>query len=450
VNIAVVGTGYVGLVSGVCLADTGNNVMCVDIDADKVAALKQGKLPIYEPGLQDVFDRNYYHKRIQFTTSLAEGVREADMVFLALPTPPGADGEADLSFILQVADDLGPLMDHYMVVVDKSTVPVGTADKVRARIAAKAQSPFDVVSNPEFLREGYAVQDFMKPDRIVIGTDSALAKNMLSVLYRPYTAREDQLIWMDTRSAEMTKYAANSFLAMKVSFINEIANLCEAVGANVEHVRVGIGSDERIGQLFLQPGIGYGGSCFPKDVQALHKTAKDNNYDFKILQAILEANARQKRRLVEKLLTHFDDDLTGKHFAVWGLAFKPNTDDIREAPALEIIKELTDRGATVAAYDPEARDNTERHFAGNQAVRFHADMHEALQDAHALLILTEWDEFKEPDLARVKALLKTPLIFDGRNMHDHQTMHDAGFQYFSIGRLTVDVSAKVIPGDTQA
>ncbi len=447
-NITIVGTGYVGLVSGVCLAETGNIVTCVDIDADKINKLRQGYIPIYEPGLKDVFDRNHYHGRIRFTTSLAEGVKDADMVFLALPTPPGADGEADLSYILKVAEDLGPLVDHYMVVVDKSTVPVGTADKVRERIAANTQMLFDVVSNPEFLREGYAVQDFLKPDRIVIGTDSTIAKGMLSILYRPYTSSDDQIIWMDTRSAEMTKYAANSFLAMKVSFMNEIANLCELIDANVDDIRRGIGSDERIGHLFLRPGIGYGGSCFPKDVKALHKTAGDSNYDFKILSAILEANQRQKRRIVEKVLKHFSDDIRGKHFAVWGLSFKPNTDDIREAPSLEIIKALTELGATVAAYDPEAMDNSKRHFASNTSIRFGSDPHDVLHDAHALLVLTEWDEFKEPDFTRMKSLLKQPVIFDGRNMHSRHSMEEAGFHYVSIGRPVVTINAKVVRDDS--
>ncbi len=431
-NVAVVGTGYVGLVGGVCMADMGHQVVCVDIDEAKVRTLQAGKTPIYEPGLEELLEKTIEANAISFTTSLSEAVKGAEVVFLALPTPPGENGAADLSYILKVAEDLGPLVDHYMVIVDKSTVPVGTAQMVREKIAAQAQADFDVVSNPEFLREGHAVHDFMQPDRVVIGGSSERAVQSLRELYRPI-AHEGQIIVMDEASAELTKYAANSFLATKVTFMNEIANLADLLGANVEAVRLGIGSDDRIGSKFLQAGIGYGGSCFPKDVQALLNTASSAGYEFKTLQAIMDVNARQKQRLIEMAEKHFGD-LRGKRIALWGLAFKPDTDDIREAPALEIIHGLLEKGATVVGYDPEAEANTERAFAGKAGVTFEEDMYQAVSGADALFIATEWNVFEAADLARLKAALAQPVVFDGRNIFEPSDMARAGFEYFSIGR----------------
>jgi UDPglucose 6-dehydrogenase len=433
-NIAVVGTGYVGLVTGTCLAETGNSVICVDINAEKVQKLRDGEVPIYEPHLDVLFHRNIHAKRLAFTTDLATAVEEAKVIFLALPTPPGADGAADLSYILGVADDLGRIIKDYKVVVDKSTVPVGTAEKVRAAIAQNAVCDFDVVSNPEFLREGFAVDDFMKPDRVVIGSSSERAKKIIEELYKPFVRQGNPIFFMDERSAELTKYAANAFLATKITFMNEIANLCEELGADVDAVRVGIGSDDRIGKRFLFPGIGYGGSCFPKDVQALVKSADDNNYDFKILKAVMEINEKQKTIIVPKILKYFDGQLQGKRFALWGLAFKPDTDDIREAPALYIIDELLQAGANICAFDPEAMSNVQR-LLGNKII-YAQDEYDALQDADALIIATEWSEFRTPDFSRMSEIMANKVIFDGRNLYSLEQMQDLGFDYFSIGRHT--------------
>lgn len=436
-NIAVVGTGYVGLVTGTCFAEMGNNVVCVDIDEAKVRKMKRGVVPIYEPHLEGLFKRNIDESRLNFTTNLSEGIKGAAVIFLALPTPPGGDGAADLSFVLRVADDLGSLLKDYTVIVDKSTVPVGTAERAAKHIGKEAKVPFDVVSNPEFLREGFAVDDFMKPDRIVVGTASTRAQKIMEELYRPFVRRGSQLIFMDERSAEMTKYAANSFLATKISFMNEIANLCERIGANVDCVREGIGADERIGRRFLFPGIGYGGSCFPKDVKALKHTAGENGYDFKILQAVGEVNERQKEQLAIKVLTHYGDNVEGKVFALWGLAFKPDTDDIREAPAIEIVKALTAAGATVKAYDPEAMPNVKKFHSDITGLAFGKDEYAVLAGADALLIATEWDVFRTPDFAKIKQSLKKPVIFDGRNVYDLDAMKGSGFYYNSIGRKVV-------------
>lgn len=431
-NIAVVGTGYVGLVTGTCFAETGNQVACVDIDERKVERLRKGEIPIYEPGLDVLFERNVAEGRLSFTTSLADGIRNAQVIFLALPTPPGEDGSADLKYILGVADNLGPILNEYVVVIDKSTVPVGTSEKVRAAIAKTAQVDFDVVSNPEFLREGVAVEDFMKPDRVVVGTSSIRAKKVMEKLYAPLVRQGNPIIFMDERSAEMTKYAANSFLAMKITFMNEIANLCEKVGANVDDIRRGIGTDSRIGKRFLFAGIGYGGSCFPKDVQALAKTSKDYNYDFRILQSVMNVNEDQKKKLLPMLEIHFGGNLKGKTIAVWGLAFKPYTDDIREAPALENIYALLKLGANVTVYDPEAMDNV-KVLLGNQLTFCHTP-YAALDDADALMIFTEWPQFRTPDFQKMSRLLKNKLIFDGRNLYEPDQMREAGFSYYSIGR----------------
>jgi UDPglucose 6-dehydrogenase len=440
-KIAVVGTGYVGLVTGTCFAETGNEVTCVDIDVKKVEKLKNGIIPIYEPGLDILFERNIKAKRLRFTTDLAEGIKEAQIIFLALPTPPGEDGSADLKYILKVSDDLGPLLQDYTVIIDKSTVPVGTAEKVRDRIAKNAKVEFDVVSNPEFLREGVAVEDFMKPDRVVIGTESEKAQKVLTHLYNPLVRQGNPIIFMDERSAEMTKYAANAFLATKITFMNEIANLCEKVGANVDHVRMGIGSDSRIGKRFLFAGIGYGGSCFPKDVQALAKTSEEYNYDFKILQSVMEVNEVQKTKLIPKIKDYFDGELKGKTIAVWGLAFKPYTDDIREAPSLINIKELLAAGAKVKAYDPEAAENVKNIF-GNK-ITLTDGPYSALENADALLIVTEWPLFRTPDFDVVSKLLKNKVIFDGRNLFDISEMKDLGYTYYSIGRETVNQESEV-------
>jgi UDPglucose 6-dehydrogenase len=430
-KISVIGTGYVGLVTGTCFAETGNQVICVDIDAAKVAKLASGQITIFEPGLELIFKRNLKEGRLHFTTSLKEAVDGSDVIFLALPTPPGEDGSADLSYVLNVAGEIGRLLNDYRVVVDKSTVPVGTADLVREAIAAGYSGAFDVVSNPEFLREGVAVDDFMKPDRVVIGCSSDRARLMMQELYQPFVRQGNPIIFMDERSAELTKYAANSFLAAKISFMNEIAQLCERLGADVDMVRLGMGSDERIGKRFLFPGIGYGGSCFPKDVKALVHSADKAGYDFKILKAVEAVNAHQKKSLLPKIQAHFGA-LNGKHFAVWGLAFKPNTDDIREAPALELIHALLQEGATVAAYDPEAMPNVKQH-AGLD-MRFADNQYDALLQADALIIATEWPEFRTPDFDRIKMALKQHVVFDGRNVFDLDAMRREGFTYYSIGR----------------
>lgn len=436
-NIAVIGTGYVGLVTGTCFAEAGNEVTCVDIDDSKVAAMKAGKIPIYEPDLGQLFERNIREGRLHFTTKLAEGIKKAEVIFLALPTPPAQDGSADLSFILGVADELGSLIKRYVVVVDKSTVPVGTAERVKKHIAKKAKVDFDVVSNPEFLREGFAVSDFLEPDRVVIGTSSVRAKKVMNDLYQPFIRQGNNIFFMDERSAEMTKYAANSFLATKISFMNEVANVCELVGADVDAVRIGIGSDERIGKRFLFPGIGYGGSCFPKDVLALQHTASDEGYEFKILAAVTQVNNEQKRIMVRKVLRHFKGDIEGKHFGLWGLAFKPDTDDIREAPSLEIIKELTQLGAEVTAYDPEAVENVKRQIGNNKGLHYVADEYEAAKNMDALIIATEWSSFRTPDFNRLKKLLKQPIIFDGRNLYELDNIRKYGFHYESIGRTII-------------
>ncbi len=433
-KIAVVGTGYVGLVTGTCFAETGNQVNCVDIDRHKVERLTRGEIPIYEPGLDVLFNRNVEEGRLTFTTDLKAGIEGAEVIFLALPTPPGEDGSADLKYILQVAGDLGPLLTRYVVVVDKSTVPVGTAEKVRQGIAQHAAVEFDVVSNPEFLREGVAVEDFMKPDRVVVGTTSERARKVMEKLYAPLVRQGNPVIFMDERSAEMTKYAANSFLAMKITFMNEIANLCEKVGANVDHIRRGIGTDSRIGKRFLFAGIGYGGSCFPKDVQALAKTSSDYAYDFRILKAVMEVNQAQKMKLIPLVLDYFKGDLKGKTIAVWGLAFKPYTDDVREAPALENIRELLQAGAHVTAYDPEAMPNVKRQLP---EVTYCHTAYAALDDADALMIFTEWPQFRTPEFEKVSALLKNKVVFDGRNLYEPEQMQELGFTYFSVGRDTV-------------
>lgn len=434
-KIAVVGTGYVGLVTGTCFAETGNDVTCIDIDQAKVDSLNKGKITIYEPGLEAIFDRNRKDGRLKFTTQLAEGIKGAEVIFLALPTPPGEDGSADLKYILGVADQLGKTLEQYSVVVDKSTVPVGTAEKVHAAIAANAKVDFDVVSNPEFLREGVAVEDFMKPDRVVVGTRSDKAKAIMERLYAPLVRQGNPIIFMDERSAEMTKYAANSFLAMKITFMNEMANLCELAGADVDNVRRGIGTDSRIGKRFLFPGIGYGGSCFPKDVQALGKTSKEFDYDFKILKSIMLVNEKQKTKLIPRVKEYFGGDLKGKTIALWGLAFKPYTDDIREAPALYNIKALKRAGAKVVVFDPEAMPNVKKEVG--KKVKYAANPYEALEGADALMIMTEWPEFRTPDFGRISAGLKNKVIFDGRNLYDLNEMRSLGFDYYSIGRETV-------------
>ncbi len=435
-NLAVVGTGYVGLVTGTCFAETGNHVICVDINEQKVERLRKGEIPIYEPGLDVIFERNTRQGRLKFTTDLAEGIQNAEVVFLALPTPPGGDGSADLSYILGVAEQLSEMITDYKVIVDKSTVPVGTSEKVHAILAKKLDEKlFDVVSNPEFLREGVAVDDFMKPDRVVVGTSSDRAKRVMRELYEPFVRQGNPIIFMDERSAEMTKYAANSYLATRISFMNEIANLCELVGANVDMVRMGMGSDSRIGKRFLFPGVGYGGSCFPKDVQALAKTASEFAYDFKILNSVMNVNDIQRSVLAKKIKAYFNGDVKGKTIAVWGLAFKPNTDDIREAPALYIIDELLAAGAAVKAFDPEAMSNVQEIYG--ERIQFANDQYEALIGADALAIVTEWSVFRTPSFRVMKELLKTPAIFDGRNLYDLERMKEEGIYYESIGREAI-------------
>ena len=434
-NIAVVGTGYVGLVTGTCFAETGNHVVCVDINAEKVQMMKDGKVPIYEPHLDVLFERNIRQGRLRFTTDLAEALEKAQIVFLALPTPPGEDGSADLSYVLKAAGDIGRLMKDYKVLVDKSTVPVGTAEKVHAEVAKYAKVEFDVVSNPEFLREGFAVDDFLKPDRVVVGTSSERARKLMEDLYKPFVRQGNPIIFMDERSAELTKYAT------KITFMNEIANFCEKVGADVDKVRIGMGTDTRIGKRFLFPGIGYGGSCFPKDVQALAKSGGDAGYDFQIIKSVMEVNERQKTTLTDKIKAHYGD-LRGKHFAMWGLAFKPDTDDIREAPALYMIDALVNAGATVTAFDPEGMENVKK-LKGDK-MSFAKDEYEALKGADALIIATEWALFRTPDFAKVGELLKEKIVFDGRNLYDLDEMERIGFTYVSVGRNAVNlpVSAK--------
>ncbi len=434
-NIAVVGTGYVGLVTGTCFAETGNNVVCVDIDSAKVEKMKAGVVPIYEPHLDVIFERNINAGRLTFTTDLAAAIEHAELIFLALPTPPGEDGSADLSYILGVAKELGKIIKDYKVIVDKSTVPVGTAEKVHTAIAAHAAVDFDVVSNPEFLREGFAVDDFMKPDRVVIGTSSSRAQKVMEQLYKPFVRQGNPIIFMDEKSAELTKYAANSFLATKITFMNEIANFCELVGADVDKVRIGIGSDTRIGKRFLFPGIGYGGSCFPKDVQALVKSGRQENFEFEILNAVMAVNENQKTVLMPKIKNFFRNDLKGKKIALWGLSFKPDTDDIREAPALYMIDALLHEGAVVKAYDPEAIGNV-RALIGDK-INYATTEYEALSEADALVICTEWGVFRNPDFGKMKAMMKDAVIFDGRNLFEVEDMIELGFYYSSIGRTAI-------------
>ncbi len=436
-HITIIGTGYVGLVTGTCFAETGNHVVCVDIDEKKVNRLRTGETPIYEPGLDVLLERNIKEKRIEFTTSLDEGLRDAQIIFLALPTPPGKDGAADLQFVLDVAAQLSNKISRYTVIVNKSTVPVGTAEKVTRVLALNLdRSLFDVVSNPEFLREGVAVEDFLKPDRVVVGTSSDRARKLMDELYQPFVRQGNPIYFMDERSAEMTKYAANSYLALRISFMNEMANLCERAGANVDSVRIGMGSDSRIGKRFLFPGVGYGGSCFPKDVKALARTAREHDYDFSIIETVIQVNERQKTVLGKKIKAYFGNDLSGKIFAVWGLAFKPETDDIREAPALELIRELLDAGATIRAFDPEAMDNVKQVFGDK--IYFATDQYDALEGVHALAIVTEWSAFRNPDFEQIEQRMGHPTIFDGRNVYSLEKMEELGFYYESIGRKVVN------------
>ncbi len=443
-HIAVIGTGYVGLVTGTCFAETGFRVSCVDIDEDKVRTLQSGRSTIYEAGLEPLIQRSVRERRLSFTTDLLKAAMEADVLFLALPTPPGADGRADLSFVLKVADDLGAIWAEasprrYRVVVNKSTVPVGTADQVRQTLEARglaAGTDFDVVSNPEFLREGVAVSDFMKPERVVVGTNSQRAADIMRSIYEPFVRQGNPILVMDERSSEMTKYAANAFLAMKVSFINEIANLCELTGATVDEVRVGIGLDSRIGNQFLYPGLGFGGSCFPKDVQALLRTSADHEYGFETLEAVLRVNRRQHEKLPKWIEKHFGGSLEGVPLAVWGLAFKAKTDDIRESPALAVVRGLLERGAVVTAFDPEAMENTRR-LLGNR-IAYAADMYEALDGAAALVICTEWHEFRRPEWDEVTRRLPDRVVFDGRNLYRPARMAELGFAYYSVGRPHIE------------
>lgn len=431
-NICVIGTGYVGLVTGTGLADSGNNVICVDIDAAKVKMMQEKKVPIYEPGLETLFERNIRQGRLTFTTDLQTGVKGSDILFLALPTPPGEDGSADLSYVLNVASQIGPMLEKYTIIVNKSTVPVGTADLVRETIAKNAAAGFDVISNPEFLREGFAVEDFMKPNRIVIGTRSEKATKIMGELYAPFVRQGNPIIYMDERSAELTKYAANSFLATKISFMNEIAILCERLGADVDMVRIGIGTDDRIGKRFLFPGIGYGGSCFPKDVKALVKSSADAGYDFQILNAVTHVNHVQVEHLLTKIFSLFGHDLSGKTFGLWGLSFKPDTDDVREAPSFRIIEALLARGASIRAFDPEAMENTRKTWADK--IYYAPDAYDAIKDADALVIATEWSVFRSPDFSKISSLISNKIIFDGRNIFTVGKMEELGFAYYSIGR----------------
>ena len=442
-QLAIIGTGYVGLVTGTCFAETGNNVTCIDIDEKKIQNLAKGKSPIYEPGLDVLLERNIKEKRLHFTTSLSEGIRDAKAIFLALPTPPGKDGSADLQYVLDVAGSLSKLITHYTVIVNKSTVPVGTAEKVHELLAQHLDtSLFDVVSNPEFLREGVAVDDFLKPDRVVIGTSSEKAKKVMDELYQPYVRQGNPIHFMDERSSEMTKYAANSYLAMRISFMNEMANLCEKTGANVDWVRIGIGGDSRIGKRFLFPGIGYGGSCFPKDVKALAHTALEMDYDFQLVNTVMKVNDRQKLVLGKKVKNYFGSDLSGYTFAIWGLAFKPETDDIRDAPALDLIKELTEAGAQLRVFDPEAMDNVKQLFGDK--IYYATDQYDALTGASALIVVTEWSEFRNPDFGRICNTLMHPAIFDGRNVYSLEKMEELSFYYESIGRKIVHVQVRDI------
>ncbi len=436
-KISVIGTGYVGLVTGTCLAETGNEVICVDIDEAKVAKMRNGQVPIYEPHLDVLFDRNIKANRLKFTTSLDEGLEHGDIIFLALPTPEDEDGSADLSYVLNVSEEIGKKIKEYKVIVDKSTVPVGTADRVREVIAKNASCEFDVVSNPEFLREGFAVDDFLKPERIVVGSSSERAIALMKKLYSPFVRSGNPIIIMDERSAELTKYAANSFLATKITFMNEIANFCEKVGADVDMVRVGMGTDSRIGKRFLFPGIGYGGSCFPKDVKALHKAGKNEGYDFKILNSVIQINSAQKTILLPKIEKYFKNNLKDKTIAVWGLAFKPETDDIREAPSIDLMEALLEKGAKLQVFDPEAMGNIEKRFGDK--LNYSKSMYEAVKGADILLICTEWSIFRTPDFNKLRESLSSPVIFDGRNLYNIQDLETEGFTYFSIGRRDTEL-----------
>ncbi len=432
-NIAVFGAGYVGLVAGTCFADSGHDVTLVDVDAGRVASLREGKVPIYEPGLEELVKRNVSEERLAFTTDASKAIRSAAVIFIAVGTPPDKDGKADLKYVDAVARTVGENLDSYKVIVDKSTVPVGTADRVRAIIAAASNGkhPFDVVSNPEFLKEGAAIDDFMKPDRVVIGADSDRARAVMGDIYAPFVRTNKPILFMDVRSAELTKYAANCMLATRISFMNEMARLCELLGANVDHVRKGIGTDSRIGFPFLFPGPGYGGSCFPKDVQALVQTASEVGYDLKIMQAVEDVNVHQKHRLADKVKARFGQDLSGRSFAIWGLAFKPNTDDMREAPALVLIDDLLAAGATVRVTDPEAMDNT-KHLVGGRVAYFERN-YDAAKGADALVLVTEWNEYRRPNFEMLKSLLRTPVIIDGRNIYDRKVLEGLGFEYHGIG-----------------
>lgn len=434
-NIAVIGTGYVGLVTGTCFSEMGNNVICVDINEEKIRALGNGKLTIFEPDLDVLFERNVRHGRLTFTTNLKEAIDNSKVLFLALPTPEGEDGSADLSYVLNAAEDIGKIIDEYKVIIDKSTVPVGTAERVYEMVARHAKVEFDVVSNPEFLREGIAVEDFMKPDRVVVGTSSERAKKIMEQLYEPFVRQGNPILFMDERSAEMTKYAANSYLAARISFMNEVANLCELLGADVDMVRKGVGSDGRIGKRFLFPGIGYGGSCFPKDVKALAKAAEDVGYDMKILSSVIKVNERQRILMVKKMEDYFNGKLEGKKIAIWGISFKPNTDDIREAPSLYIINELLKKGAIVSVYDPEATENLRKTF--RDRVEYGTEIYAPLSGADALMILTEWSVFRTPDFEKIASLMKRKVIFDGRNLYNIDQVSEHNFYYNSIGRKTV-------------
>lgn len=440
-QLAIIGTGYVGLVTGTCFAETGNNVVCIDIDERKIENLRNGKSPIYEPGLDVLLERNIKEKRLTFTTDLADGIKDARVIFLALPTPPGKDGSADLQYVLNVAESLSKIITKYTVIVNKSTVPVGTAEKVHAVLAQRLDRElFDVVSNPEFLREGVAVDDFLKPDRVVIGSSSEKARKVMDELYQPFVRQGNPIYFMDERSSEMTKYAANSYLAMRISFMNEMANLCEKAGANVDWVRIGMGADSRIGKRFLFPGIGYGGSCFPKDVKALAHTAMEMEYDFKLVNEVMKVNDMQKKIMGAKVRNYFGTDLSGLTFAIWGLSFKPETDDIRDAPALDLIEELLSAGANVRVFDPEGMANVKQIFGDK--IFYSEDQYDALTGATALIIVTEWSEFRNPDFDRIANSLVHPAIFDGRNVFSVEKMQGLGFYYESIGRNVVHAKVR--------
>jgi len=431
-HICVIGTGYVGLVAGTCFAETGNDVICVDVDENKIKMLQKGEIPIFEPELKELVQRNMEEKRLEFTTDLDKGVKKSKIIFVAVGTPEDEDGSADLSYVLSVAKDIGKMMNGYKIIVDKSTVPVGTAAKVRGIVAKQTKHKFDVVSNPEFMKEGAAVNDFMKPDRVVIGTDSEKAGEIMRELYSPFVRTEKPIFVMDIESAELTKYAANALLATKISFMNEIANLCDRVGADVHAVRKGIGSDSRIGFPFLFPGVGYGGSCFPKDIKALIRTADESGYDFRILKSVDRVNIRQRVMLVDKILEHYKGNVKGRIFSVWGLAFKPQTDDMREAPAIFIIKKLLSKGARIHAYDPAANRNAENIFG--QRIKIFENNYDALHDSEGLIVATEWHEFRRPNYEKMIKLMSRPVVFDGRNIYTPSVMKELGFVYYSIGR----------------